>query len=49
MPDFAQVCPDYDPVLGDFFRAALHPSQPRRPASALDMKRRLMEVRARLE
>jgi serine/threonine-protein kinase len=49
VPDFSQVCPDYDPVLGDFFRAALHPSLPRRPASALDMKRRLMEVRSRLE
>ena len=49
VPDFSQVCPDYDPVLGDFFRSALHPSLPRRPASALDMKRRLMEVRSRLE
>jgi hypothetical protein len=36
-------------VLGDFFRTALHPSVTRRPPSALDMKRRLMEVRARLE
>lgn len=49
VPDFSQVCPDYDPVLGDFFRTALHPSVTRRPPSALDMKRRLMEVRARLE
>jgi hypothetical protein len=48
VPDFSQVCPDSDEALGDFFRAALHRSPARRPASAEAMRERLEEVRARL-
>jgi len=48
VPDFAQVCPEYDPVLGDFFRTALHKSLSRRPGTALEVKQMLVEVRSRL-
>ncbi len=48
VPDFAQVLPELDPQFGDFFRAALHPSVTRRPASASEMRRRLVEIRAQL-
>jgi hypothetical protein len=47
VPDFAQVCPDYDATLGAFFRSALHRTLARRPANALDFKKRLEEVRPR--
>ena len=47
-PDFSQVCPEHDEVLGDFFRAALHRSPGRRPASAEAMRDQLAEVRAGL-
>lgn len=49
VPDFSQVLPEHDGVLGDFFRAALHRSPSRRPASAEEMRRRLEEARDRLE
>ncbi|HEY4574498.1 MAG TPA: serine/threonine-protein kinase [Thermoanaerobaculia bacterium] len=49
VPDFSQVLPEHDGVLGDFFRSALHRSPSRRPASAEEMRRRLEEVRGRLE
>lgn len=48
VPDFAQVLPELDPLFGDLFRAALHPSVTRRPASAADMRRRLVEIQAQL-
>jgi hypothetical protein len=48
VPDFAQVCPEYDGALGHFFRAALHRSVSRRPATALELKRLLVEVRSRI-
>jgi Protein kinase domain len=48
VPDFAQVCPEYDPALGDFFRAALHKSLARRPGTALEIRQMLVEVRSRL-
>jgi hypothetical protein len=48
VPEFAQVCPQHDGNLGEFFRQALHRSLSRRPASACDLRRRLEEVRARL-
>ena len=48
VPDFAQVCPEHDGHLGEFFREALHRSLSRRPASAWDLRRRLEEVRERL-
>jgi len=48
VPDFAQVCPEYDPALGDFFRTALHKSLARRPGTALEIKQMLAEVRSRL-
>ncbi len=47
VPDFAQVCPEYDPALGDFFRTALHKSLARRPGTALEIKQMLVEVRSR--
>jgi len=49
VPDFSQVLPEHDGVLGDFFRSALHRSPSRRPATAEEMRRRLEEVRERLE
>ncbi len=48
VPDFAQVCPEHDETLGDFFRKALHKSASRRPATALELKQMLVEVRGRL-
>ena len=48
VPDFSQVLPEHDGVLGDFFRAALHRSPARRPATAEEMRGRLEEVRGRL-
>jgi serine/threonine-protein kinase len=48
VPDFAQVCPEHDSELGDFFRDALHRSHSRRPATACELRRRLEEVRERL-
>jgi protein kinase-like protein/GAF domain-containing protein len=49
VPDFSQVLPEHDGVLGDFFRVALHRSPARRPATAEEMRGRLEEVRGRLE
>jgi hypothetical protein len=48
VPDFAQVCPEYDAALGDFFRWALHRSAARRPATSVELKQKLLEVRARM-
>jgi len=48
VPDFAQVCPEHDEVLGDFFRTALHKSAARRPGTAMELKQMLIEVRTRL-
>lgn len=48
VPDFAQVCPEYDQALADFFRWALHKSAARRPATSLELKQKLVEVRARI-
>ena len=48
VPDFAQVCPEYDQALGDFFRWALHRSAARRPTTSLELKQKLVEVRARI-
>jgi hypothetical protein len=48
VPHFSQIDPDHDATLGEFFRAALHRSPSRRPASAAEMKDRLEEIRAGL-
>jgi hypothetical protein len=48
VPDFAQACPQYDELVGDFFRSALHRTISRRPASARELKERLAAVRLRL-
>ena len=48
VPDFSQSCPEQDELLGDFFRAALHKTITRRPATASDLKRRLVALRPRL-
>ena len=48
VPDFAQVCPEHDELLGDFFRSALHKTILRRPASARELKGRLAALRPRL-
>jgi serine/threonine-protein kinase len=48
VPEFAQVLPEADEALADFFRSALHKTVSRRPASAVDMRQRLEAVRARL-
>jgi hypothetical protein len=48
VPDYEQTCPDLDPALGQFFRAALHRTPARRPGSARDIRHRLEEVRGRL-
>jgi serine/threonine-protein kinase len=48
VPEFSQVLPNADPVLEEFFRSALHKTLSRRPATALDMRRRLEAVRDEL-
>jgi len=48
VPDFSQSCPEQDDLLGDFFRAALHKTITRRPATASELKRRLIALRPRL-
>ena len=48
VPDFAQVCPQYDQALGAFFRSALHKNAARRPATALEVKQMLIELRGRI-
>jgi hypothetical protein len=48
VPDFAQVCPEHDELLGDLFRSALHKTITRRPATARDFKERLIALRPRL-
>lgn len=45
VPDFSQVCPEHPEALGRFFRDALHRALDRRPATALELKKRLEEVR----
>ena len=47
VPDFSQVCPEHDELLGDFFRSALHKTIRRRPASARDFRERLAALRPR--
>jgi serine/threonine protein kinase len=47
VPDFVQACPEHEPLLGDFFRSALHRTVARRPASARDLRTRLLALRAR--
>jgi eukaryotic-like serine/threonine-protein kinase len=49
VPEFAQVLPQADESLGEFFRSALHKTLSRRPASAVEMRQRLETVRARLQ
>jgi eukaryotic-like serine/threonine-protein kinase len=48
VPEFAQVLPEHDALLGDFFRSALHRTINRRPASARELRERLAAVRLRL-
>jgi GAF domain-containing protein len=48
VPDFAQVCPEHEGSLGDFFRTALHKSASRRPGTALELRQMLIGVRTRL-
>jgi serine/threonine-protein kinase len=48
VPEFAQVLPEHDALLGDFFRSALHRTITRRPASARELRERLAAVRLRL-
>jgi serine/threonine protein kinase len=48
VPEFAQVLPEHDDLLGDFFRSALHRTISRRPASARELRERLAVVRLRL-
>ncbi|MBW8874573.1 MAG: serine/threonine protein kinase [Acidobacteria bacterium] len=45
VPEFAQVLPEHDELLGDFFRSALHRAIGRRPASAREFRERLAVVR----
>jgi hypothetical protein len=48
VPDFAQVCPEYDAALADFFRSALHKNAGRRPGTAHELRQMLITVRAKL-
>jgi len=48
VPEFSQVLPEADPSLEEFFRSALHKTLSRRPATALEMRRRLEMVRGEL-
>jgi hypothetical protein len=45
VPDFSQTCPEHDEELGEFFRAALHKTITRRPASAREFRERLAATR----
>jgi general stress protein CsbA len=47
VPEFAQVLPEHEELLGDFFRSALHRTITRRPASARELKERLAALRPR--
>jgi hypothetical protein len=47
VPDFGQACPEHEPLLGDFFRSALHRTVARRPPSARELRTRLLALRAR--
>ena len=47
VPDFSQACPEHDEQLGDFFRAALHKTITRRPASAREFREQLTAARSR--
>jgi hypothetical protein len=47
VPDFAQACPEHDERLGGFFRAALHKTITRRPASAREFREQLAAARSR--
>lgn len=48
-PDFIQVFPHADPRLADLFRGLLNKVATRRPASAYELRARLVELRAYLE
>jgi serine/threonine-protein kinase len=48
VPDFSQVLPDSDPAIGELFRYALHRTLSRRPASARELRERLVELRVQL-
>ena len=48
VPEFAQVLPEHEALLGDFFRSALHRTIGRRPASARELKERLSALRLRI-
>jgi serine/threonine-protein kinase len=48
VPELAQVLPEYEGPLGDFFRNALHKNRARRPASAREMRHQLVALRPRL-
>jgi hypothetical protein len=48
VPEFAQICPEHDEQLGDFFRSALHKTISRRPASAREFRQRLAGLLPRL-
>jgi eukaryotic-like serine/threonine-protein kinase len=45
VPEFSQVLPEYDEVLGDLFRRTLHRTRSRRPATAQDLRLWLLELR----
>jgi eukaryotic-like serine/threonine-protein kinase len=49
VPEFAQVLPRYEDALGDLFRRTLHKTRSRRPATAQELRRWLVEVRPRVE
>jgi hypothetical protein len=49
VPEFSQVLPEYDEVLGDFFRRALHRTRSRRPATAQELRHWLLEIRPQVE
>jgi hypothetical protein len=48
VPDFSQVLPEGEPALAEFFRCALHRTLARRPASARELRERLVELRENL-
>jgi hypothetical protein len=45
VPEFSQVLPAYDEVLGDLFRRMLHRNRARRPATAQELRHWLLEIR----
>jgi GAF domain-containing protein len=48
VPDLLQLAPEYDEILAELFRTALHRNRSRRPASAGELRQKLESVRGKV-